>query len=208
MTNDPRIKIEEKPDRVSWGEIHNVLWKAHEQNRQRGMYMSLPSKSAEDLQKYIEGKGKMFVAMDGEKVIGTLALIIKEGKQWYNRGRYGYACLGAVLLEYSGKGVFRALYDKMEAEARHLQLPVLTRDTHESNVRMLKISKQEGYSFVSYKVCSDHFNIVRAKWLGGCPYPSWYIILRFHLSKTNKKLRYRVEPGVGRIDRFAFIRRK
>ena len=54
------IQIIEKPDWVSWDEIHSVLWKAHEQNRKKGMIMSLPSKSAEDLQKYMEGKGKMF----------------------------------------------------------------------------------------------------------------------------------------------------
>lgn len=199
------IQIIEKPERVSWDEIHSVLWKAHEQNRQKGMYMSLPSKSAEDLQNYVEGKGKMFVALDGEKVIGTLALIVKEGTQWYNRGQYGYACLGAVLPECSGKGVFRALYDIMEAEAIRLQIPVITRDTHEGNARMLKISKQEGYHFVSYKACKDHFNIVRAKWLNGCPYPSWYIKFRFYLSKIRIKLRYKVDSGVGRTDRLAFV---
>ena len=199
---DQNIQIIEKPEWVSWDEIREVIWKAHEQNRQKGMYMSIPSKSAEELQKYIEGKGKMFVAMDGEKVIGTLALIVKEGKQWYNRGQYGYACLGAVLPEYSGKGVFRALYDKMEEEARHLKLSVLTGDTHENNARMLKISKQEGYSFVSYKVCKDHFNIVRAKWLNGCPYPQWYINLHFKLSKLYKKSRFKMVPGKGRTKRF------
>lgn len=198
------ICIIEKPDRVSWDEIHSVLWKAHEQNRQKGMYMGLPSKSAEELQYYIEGKGKMFVALDGEKVIGTLALIVKKGNRWYNSGRYGYACLGAVLPEYSGKGVFRALYNKMEAEAIRLQLPVITRDTHESNARMLKISKQEGYRFVSYKACKDHFNIVRAKWLGDCPFPTWYIKLRYLLSKMMIRTRFRIDPKKGKVKRFGF----
>lgn len=199
---DQNIQIIEKPEWVSWEEIHQVLWKAHEQNRQKGMHMRLPSKSAEELQKFFEGKGKMFVALDGEKVIGTLALMIKEGKQWYNRGQYGYACLGAVLPEYSGKGVFKALYDKMEDEARSLQLPVITRDTHENNARMLKISKQEGYRFVSYKACIDHFNIVRAKWLKDCPFPTWYIKFRFLLSKFYLKTRFKMVPGKGRVKRF------
>ena len=196
------IKIIEKPDWVSWDEIHQVLWNAHEQNRQKGMFMGLPAKSTEELQKCVEGKGKMFVALDGRRVIGTLAIIVKEGKQWFNRGKYGYACLGAVLPENSGKGVFRALYDKMESEAICMQLPVITRDTHEKNVRLLKISKKEGYQFVSYKVCKDHFNIVRAKWLNGCPYPRWYIKLRFLLSKFKLKTRYKMIPGTGRTKRF------
>ncbi len=200
--NDTKIKIVEKPDWVSWEEIHQVLWKAHEQNRQKGMFMGLPAKSAEELQKYIEGKGKMFVALDDKCVIGTLAIIVKDGNRWYNHGKYGYACLGAVLPECSGKGVFRALYDKIESEARHMQLPVITRDTHENNARMLKISKKEGYQFVSYKACKDHFNIVLAKWLYGCPYPSWYIKLRFHLSKLYLRTRFKMVQGKGKVKRF------
>lgn len=196
------IQIIEKPEWVSWEEVHQVLWKAHEQNRQKGMFMGLPAMPSEVLKEYVEGKGKMFLALDGQRVIGTLALLVEEGKQWFNRGKYGYACLGAVLPESSGKGVFRALYDKMEAEAIQMQLPVITRDTHENNVRMLKISKKEGYQFVSYRVCKDHFNIVRAKWLNGCPYSSWYIKLRFLLSKFILKTRYKMIPGKGRTKRF------
>lgn len=195
------IKIIEKPDWVSWEKIHEVLWKAHEQNRQKGIMMQLPALSAEELQKFV-GEGKMFVAMDDNRVIGTLALVIKEGKRWYNQGRYGYVCLGAVLPDYSGKGVFRLLYDHVEKEALLLKLPVLTRDTNEKNFRMLKISKKEGYYFVAYIAYRDHFNIVRAKWLNGCPYPSWYINLRFHLSKFKQKTRYKMVPGKGRVKRF------
>ena len=158
------LQIIEKPEWVSWEEIHQVLWKAHEQNRQKGIFMLLPTRSAEELQKYVDG-GKMFVATDGDRVIGTLALVVKEGKQWYNKGRFGYLCLGAVLPDFSGKGIFRLLYDVAEKEALRLRLPVLTRDTNEKNVRMLKISKKEGYHFVAYRACRDHFNIVRAKWL-------------------------------------------
>ena len=200
--NDSKIQVIEKPDWVSWDEIHNVLWEAHRQNREKGMNMRLPAMSGDELCVFIGGRGKMYVAMDDEKVIGTLALIIKEGKQWFNRGRYGYACLGAVLPEYSGKGVFRALYDKIEAEAIRMQLPIITRDTHESNVRMLKISKQEGYRFVSYKACKDHFNIVRAKWLNDCPFPSWYIKTRFVFSKIFVKARYRMDSQKGKVKRF------
>ena len=195
------IQIVEKPKWVSWEEIHQVLWKAHEQNRQKGIMMQLPAFSAEELQKFV-GEGKMFVALDDNRVIGTLALVIKEGKRWYNQGRYGYVCLGAVLPDYSGKGVFRLLYDHVEKEALLLKLPVLTRDTNEKNSRMLKISKKEGYQFVSYKACKDHFNIVRAKWLYDCPYPSWYIKLRFYLSKFKLKTYFKMVPGKGRVKRF------
>lgn len=195
------LQIIEKPEWVSWEEIHQVLWKAHEQNRQKGIFMLLPTRSAEELQKYVDG-GKMFVATDGDRVIGTLALVVKEGKQWYNKGRFGYLCLGAVLPDFSGKGIFRLLYDVAEKEALRLRLPVLTRDTNEKNVRMLKISKKEGYHFVAYRACRDHFNIVRAKWLQTCPFSPWYIKLRFLLSKWYLKTRFRMDKEKGRVKRF------
>ena len=195
------IQIIEKPDWVSWDEIHNVLWKAHEQNRQKGIVMQLPALSAAELQKHVDG-GKMYVAMDGNKVVGTLALIIKEGKQWYNKGRYGYLCLGAVLPDYSGKGVFRLLYDVAEKEAQQHRLSVLIRDTNEKNARMLKISKKEGYHFVAYIAYRDHFNIVRAKWLQPCSFSPRYIKFRFFLSIIYLKTRFKMVPEKGRTKRF------
>ena len=196
------IQIIEKPEWVSWDEIHHLLWTAHEQNREKGIQMRIPTLTGEELCKFIGENGKMFVAIDGEKVVGALALIVKEGKQWYIRGRYGYVALGAVLPEYGGRGVFRALYDSMEVEAKRMQMSVLVRRTHENNARILKISKQQGYFFVGYKPSGEYFHIVRVKWLDGCPYPLWYINLRFHLSKLFVNSRYKIVPGKGCVKRF------
>ena len=146
--------------------------------------------------------GKMFIALDGDTVVGTLALIKRSGKKWYCNGNYGYLCFGAVLSEYSGKGIYRALYQKAEAKAKQMELIVLTRDTNEHNARMLKISVQEGYYFVGYKACKDHFNIVRVKWLNGCPFSSRYIKIRFLLSKFHIKLQYRMDREKGKVKRF------
>lgn len=196
------IQIIEKPEWVSWDEIRIVLVSAHAQNRANGIYMRKPTLPGEEIAKEIENGGKMYVAMDGEHVVGTLALLKKNGKQWYNIGEYGYLCYGAVLPEYGGKGIYRSLYQLAETSAKQLGLRILTRDTNEKNARMLKISKQEGYHFVAMKVCKDHFNIVRAKWIDKCPYSSLYIKLRFVLSKTLTKFRYKIDPQKGAVKRF------
>lgn len=201
---DNSIQIIEKPNWVSWEEIHEVLFSAHAQNRANGINMKKPTLPGEEIAKEIGHEGKMFVAMDGEHVVGTLALLIKKGKKWYNTCEYGYLCYGAVLPEYGGRGIYRSLYQHAETTAKQLGLKVLTRDTNERNVRMLKITKQEGYRFVAYKACSDHFNIVRAKWLGECPYPVWYINTRFFISKVKVKLRYKIDPKKGKTKRFGF----
>ncbi|UKK49474.1 GNAT family N-acetyltransferase [Prevotella sp. E9-3] len=203
--DNPIISIVEKPDWVSWDEIHNVLWKAHAQNREKGVIMSYPSLAGEEIKRRVEKNGKMFIALDGQNVVGTLALKIKKGNKWYNKGTYGYLCFGAVLPDYSGKGIYRSMYKVAESTALNMGISVITRDTNEHNARMLKISKQEGYHFVECKAYKDHFNIVRAKWLDGCPYPSWYIKLKFHLSKFKQKTRYKMVPGKGRVKRFGIL---
>ena len=199
---DSEIKVMEKPDWVSWDDIHEVLVNAHAQNRANGIIMKKPSLPGEKIAEEIGNDGKMFVAMEDNKVVGTLALIKKEGNKWYNSCKYGYLCYGAVLPECSGKGIYRSLYQVAEATAKQEGLLVLTRDTNERNARMLKITKQEGYYFVDLKVCEDHFNIVRAKWLDKCPYPSWYIRIRYVCSKWYKKVRFKMDPQRGKIKRF------
>lgn len=188
---DSEIQIMEKPGWVSWDLIHEVLWKAHSKNRENGVIMSYPSLSGEELKDMIGDHGKLFVAIDGKTVVGTLALIVKSGRKWYNSGQYGYLCFGAVLPEYSGKGIYRSLYQLAETTAKQMSLSVLTRDTNENNARMLKITKQEGYHFVEYRVHKDHSNIVRAKWLDQCPFTDRYINKRYRLSKILSKIQYK-----------------
>lgn len=199
---DTDVQIIEKPEWVSWNEIHDVLWNAHAKNREKGVIMAYPSLSGDEIRNKIGSSGKMFVAISGEKVVGTLALITRIGKRWYNSGKYGYMCFGAVLPDYSGKGIYRSLYQLAESEAKNMELSVLTRDTNEKNARMLHISKQEGYHYVELKAYKDHFNIVRAKWLGKCPYPLWYIKFRFAISKFTTRIRYKMDPQKGRVKRF------
>lgn len=199
---DSAIQIIEKPNWVTWDDIHKVLWEAHAENRKKGIIMSYPSLSGDEIKRKIGENGKMFVAIEGNKVVGTLALIKKTGKQWYISGQYGYLCFGAVLPEYSGKGIYRSLYQLAENTAKQMELLVLTRDTNEKNARMLKITKQEGYHFVKCKACKDHFNIVRAKWLDKCPFPLWYTKFRYSLSVIKTKSRYRMDPQRGKTKRF------
>lgn len=196
------IEIVEKPEWVSWDEIHNVIWKAHENNRKEGIIMSYPSLPGEKIKEKVGKDGKMFVALNGDKVVGTLALIKKAGKSWYCAGYYGYRCFGAVLRDYSGKGIYRSLNQLAEKTARQMGCTVLSMETNERNARILKILKQNGYCFVDYKACKDHFNVVLTKWLDGCPYSESYIKLRFLLSKLYKKIRFRMDSKKGKVKRF------
>lgn len=201
---EQNIQVIEKPDWVSWDDIHDVLWEAHIPNREKGIIMRNPSLPGEEIKNKIGSNGLFYLAIDGKKVVGTLAIIIKTGKQWYSKGDYGYFCFGAVLPEYNGMGIYQKLYQQTESAAKERGLRAIIGDTNEKNTRILKITKQDGYVLVGYKACKDHYNNVIAKWLDGCPYPSWYIKLRYFLSKTMIKIRFRIDTKKGKVKRFGF----
>ena len=199
---DSSIRIIEKPDWVSWDDIHEVLWDAHAENREKGVFMRYPSLSGEEIKQRIEGLGKMFVAVEGEKVIGTAALVYKTKSLWCGKGTYGYCCFASILPAYQGKGIYKGLSLQREQEARSNGVTKLIMDTNENNKKELSIVSQAGYKKVGYSFWKDHFNIVCVKWLDKCPYPTWFIIIRFILSKAITKLRYKMDPEKGRVKRF------
>jgi hypothetical protein len=198
---DTSIQIIEKPDWVSWDEIREVLWKAHAENRERGIVNTYYSRPSDEIRKFVGDKGKMYVALDGKKVVATGAVLIKKNRRWYAKGDYAYACLGAILPEYRRHGIYFPFERLTEAYAKTFSSLLVT-DMHENNLTIQKLRLREGFQYVEYKACRDHYNVVMAKWFNECPYPLWYIKLRFQLSKLCAKTRFKMVPGMGRIKRF------
>lgn len=195
------IQIIEKPDWVSWDEIHEVLWESHAENREKDIINSFPLLSGDELRKFVGDKGKMFVAMDGKKVVGTAAVLIINNKRWYSQGDYAYVCLGAVLTEYRKRRAYFLLEKATEVYSKSL-CSLLIADMHENNLTIQKLRLREGFQHVAYKACKDHYNVVMAKWFNGCPYPQWYIKFRFQLSKLYLRTRFKMVPGKGKVKRF------
>lgn len=188
------IIITEKPDWVSWDQIHEVIWKSHEQNRERGVNMAFPTFSGEKIRERIEGHGKMFVAIVDDVVAGVGAVIKKKGYLWCGKDEYAYLCFASVLPAYNGCGIYKSLRDCREKEARRMGVDRVLFETHEGNDKVMKINSKDGYKCVDFKVTStDHYNVLMVKWLDGCPYPDWYIKSQFLIRKCYRKLRFK--PG-------------
>lgn len=196
MSSNTSIQIIEKPDWVSWDDIHDVLWKAHGQNREQGMNMALPALPGEEIKKRIEGNGKMLVAICDDRVVGTAAIKRKTAKLWCGNTEYAYICFASVLPEYNGKGIYKALDIKREELALSMGLDKMLGDTHEGNEHRLSIAKKAGYKFVDLSVWKDHYNVVMVKWLKGCPFSDLYCNIQFQIHKWYRKLRYK--PGRGK----------
>lgn len=164
------VQVIEKPDWVSWDEIHEVIWKAHLENRLQGICMRFPTLSGDEIRKRVEGLGTMFVAVDGNKVVGTAAIIRKKMNLWCGAGYYAYHCFASVLPEYRGQGLYKELNLQIERESINNGLSRVLFDTHEKNTRIADINLKNGFKKVFYKRYGDHFNVVFVKWLEGCPY--------------------------------------
>ncbi len=202
------IQVVVKPDWVSWSEIKHCLERAHAENRAKGINVMHFQWTADELKDAIGQDGVMFVALDGQKVIGTSALIPKEGHSWYVKGQYGYLGYDCVLPEYSGKGVYRRIRQCQEEYAKNNGLDVLVLYTHVDNTRVRQIAQKSGYQYVRYFLMSnrEHFDVEMAKWLKGCPYSSAYCHRKFFLSKVKARM-MKVTP-VGLIDVIRSVRAK
>ena len=196
------IQIIEKPDWVSWDEIREVIWESHAENREHGIKNALPSLPSDEIRKKVGDKGKMFVALDGKKVVGTYAVLVKSKRKWFSCGDYAYECFCTVLPEYRKSRAYFLLARMAIDYIRKKGLSLTTGEAHEYNEKVLKLKLREGYQHVAYKACKDHYNVVIAKWLNECPYPLWYIKFRFLLSKLYLKTRFKMVPGKGKVKRF------
>lgn len=166
------FQIIEKPESISWEDIHNLLWKAHAENRDKGITMLYPSLSGEEIRQRIEGKGKMFCAIANGKLVGTAAIVAQKVKFWFNKTPeiFAYQCFAAVLPEFEGTGIYKQLMLLREKESQIMGNNCLTFDTHVRNTHVISINKVYGYKPVDYKFYKDHYNVVMVKWINGCPY--------------------------------------
>ena len=183
--NGKSIQIMEKPEWVSWEDIKRCLYEAHSVNRAKGMNMAHYQWPAEEIKESIGENGFMLVAVDGEKVVGTAGIGEKYGKTWYANGRYAYECFASVLPEYAGKGIYKRLEIIREEKAQEEGYDILIGDTHSKNTHRIEIALKNGFRLVRFfrAGSNDHYSVVIAKWLNGCPYPSFYCWNKYQLSK-------------------------
>lgn len=184
------IRIIEKPDWISWDEIHQVIWDSHAQNRKNGIVMRYPSLPGDKIRDKIGEQGIMLVALtEDDRLVGTAAFFPKAIRTWFGKYTYAYCCFAAVLPAFSGRGIYKALCARQEELARDMGIDKMYFDTHEKNKRMIKNAAKAGYRHVDLQFYSDHFNVAMVKWLTGCPYPDLKCRIEYH----SKALKVRIK---------------
>lgn len=187
---ESRIKIIEKPDWVSWEDIKRCLYEAHAANRAKGMNMAHYQWPTEKFVDAIGENGRMFVALDGEKLVGVAAVCDKTGNSWYAKGKFAYMGFAGVLPEYKGCGIYNELVKVREDFAKQHDYRILTFDTHQNNKVIQKTALKNGYRYVRFfrAASKDHYCVIMAKWLDGCPYSKFYCFYKFNVTKMKTLL--------------------
>lgn len=180
------FKYVEKPDWVSWDSILDCIRLSHQVNDKRGFHMTNQEMSAEDLQKKLRS-GHCFVALDGDKVIGTCSTIIRKGNRWWSKGKtIAYNCLDGVLPEYQGTDVFIDMRGLRSRFIKNSGVDIIQFNTAEQNKVVQKMALKRGAKYVQYSATgrgANYYSVLMAEWLNGCPFSDKYCNFRFKLSK-------------------------
>ena len=67
------IRIEEKPDWMSWDDVHELLAEAHQSNFKKGIILKYALMPGEQIRKKLGEEGCCWIAFDGDKPVGSIS---------------------------------------------------------------------------------------------------------------------------------------
>ena len=193
------IVIMEKPDWITYDDIHQLLYAAHESNREKGFNVETAEMNGEELEKHLGEHGKTLVALDGDKLVGTVSYRVLHRDLWCMKGDVGSYVLLGVLPEYKGQHIAAELTKKAGEELVALGCKCTECRTAEDNEIVQKMCLKKGYVYVDFlSTKTDHYTVHMLRWLGECPYSKFRIGFHYRMRRFLIKLRYKR----GRIKRF------
>ena len=108
-----KIQIIEKPEWISWDDIHELLLQAHKRNIEKGIVLKYAQMPGDWIREKLGDEGCCWVALDGDKPVGTTSVTYFQGKSWWNKGKkVAHGCFTGILREYQGTGLMEELNTK------------------------------------------------------------------------------------------------
>lgn len=151
----------------SYEEIHAVLFRAHQQNRAKGIVYKSAFLTGEEIKSHV-GKGVTFVAIDDSKVVGTASVSMRIGKYWYDKGLVvAHYCLDAVLPEYQGQGIMKSIDKQRDLFAIQEGAKLIRSGTAQYNSIQRKKFEKQGFVPVDFLVTkgNGYYSVMYAKWI-------------------------------------------
>ena len=136
-----------------------------------------------------------WVALCGDKLVGTTSVTFFQGRSWWNKGqKVAHGCFTGILKEYQGIGITEEFNKKYREYIIQKGVYITEGDTAESNRIMRRIVEKNGHKTVSFFASSaNHYSVRFVKWLNGCPFSDEYIAKRLKWSERLTRLQYK--PG-------------
>lgn len=189
------LRFVEKPDSISWDDIHNLLMEAHKRNFEKGIVLQYALMQGDEIKNLLGEEGRCWVAMDGNKLVGTTSVTFFIGKDWWNKGKKSaHGCFTGILKNYQGLGILDDMNVLKFEYISKSNAELVVGDTAEDNHMMRKIAGRNGYKTVAFFAPkSDHYSVKIVKWLGECPFTDKYINRRCKISEKLTKWQYK--PG-------------
>lgn len=180
------IVYKKKDESVSWEEIRQVVFRSHESNRKNGVDIRNAHLSSEELAASLGKEGACFVALDGEKVVGTCSVAFREIRTWFAKGKVAYLTLAAILPEYKGRHIFKHLSALRNEYIKSVGCKLCYMNVAEYNHERRAIAIKEGFVEVAinYNPYNPHNYITYCYWYAGSPFPKIFISFMFLVSKS------------------------
>lgn len=189
------IQYMEKPDWVSWDSIRECLNASHQTNKKKGFEMENAHITTDGVIKKF-GDCRVFIALEGDKVVGVSCFKLMKRRRWYVNGTIVYYLGDAILPEYRGSEVYFGINDLRDKAVNESGVRIHQFNTSADNKTVIKMNKIYGYKLVQFtptaKGC-NYYSVTMVRWDNGCPFPEWFINFMFNLSKFVSKALWK--PG-------------
>ena len=184
------IRIERRPEDISNQELCDIIHEAHMVNYDKGLIYGTSTISEDALRKkFCEGTA-CFVAFDEGQLVGMECVSVRQIDKWYHKGETAYLELIAVRPGNQGKGIASKLKDHCITYAKEIGLDTCLLVSAEDNVAIGKIYSSVGFLKVGYGAgaSNNFYSVFYMKWIGKCPFSTWYVNFRFALDRLIHRL--------------------
>lgn len=190
------IEICERDETVSFGQIHNLLYEAHAENRKNGFRVKTAELSAGQLEESLASDSKCFVAKVNGALAGVSAVKLVQRDRWYAKGLTADQIYVATLPAYRGLHLSTSLHREIVEFSKNVGAGQIELRTAAGNMAMQRACLKWGFKRVEYRAYSglDHYTVVMCKWLDKKKAPPAIVcFLQYKMRKLSMILFYK--PG-------------
>ena len=183
--------------------LHQVIYKAHNNNRERGLFYTTSLLSGTQIKEKISD-GITFVALRNDEVVGTASVIIKIGKNWYDKGlQVAHYCLDAVLPEYQGCGIMKKMDEYRNAFSISRGAKLIRSGTAEGNLIQRTKFRRQGFKAVDCLSIKGNsfYSVMYAKWIDKTEKPPALLIAVNYFFRSIKTKALYLKGGNKRFGR-------